>query len=106
AAIGAGTGRVFMTTDAGKNWTDISYKLPDVPTWKLVIDSRSKSGTGNGTLYIGNDSGVYVLPNGSTTWQRVGGGLPNVQVKNLDLNQNLNTLTAATYGRSMYQFFL
>src|SRR5207237_6971948 len=37
---------------------------------------------------------------------RFGSGMPSVQVHYLELNQALNTLTAGTYGRSMYQFFL
>ena len=32
--------------------------------------------------------------------------MPNVQVKELDLNLNLNILTAGTYGRSAFQFHL
>ena len=103
---GSGIGRVYMTTNSGQSWTNISYNLPDLPTWTLTIDPRTKSGTGGGTLYIGNDNGVYILPNGSTTWQRFGGGLPNVQVRTIELSQNTNTLTIGTYGRGVYQFFL
>ncbi len=103
---GSGIGRVYMTTNSGQSWTNISYNLPDLPTWTLTIDPRTKSGTGDGTLYIGNDNGVYILPNGSSTWQRFGGGLPNVQVRTIELSQNTNTLTIGTYGRGVYQFFL
>lgn len=96
-------GRVFMTTDAGINWTDItgsgSSGLPDVPTWKIVLDPR------DGTLYVGNDYGVY-RSDGGGTWTRMGAGLPFVQVKDLVLNQSQNTLSAGTYGRSMYTFWL
>ncbi len=120
--------KVFVSTNAaanagpnaglGKSWTDITFNLPDLPVWKLVIDPRT------GDVYIGDDAGVYQLqgtalnaflaslqPGGPPllnppVWQRFGSGLANVQVKDLVLNLTTNTLTAGTYGRSMYQLFL
>src|SRR5262249_20076610 len=97
-------GVVFKSTDAGRTWTDISAGLPDSPAWRLVIDPRYNN------LYLGNDNGVYELAGGAitgtNTWQRFGAILPQVAVHNLDLNQSLNILTAATYGRSAFQFYL
>jgi autotransporter-associated beta strand protein len=93
-------GRVFVTTDAGRTWTNITNNLPDTPTWKLVLDPR------DGTLYVGTDLGVYSSINGGTTWTQFGAGMPLVAVHDLELNQSLNILAAGTYGRSMYQFFL
>jgi autotransporter-associated beta strand protein len=100
--------RVVRSLDAGQTWTDISgsgsANLPQIPTWKIVIDPRT------GTAYVGNDTGVYSLPNASTTstfdWARFGAGLPSVQVKDIVLNQQLSTLTIGTYGRGMYQLIL
>ena len=103
---GSGIGRVYMTTNGGQKWTNISDNLPDVPTWTLTIDPRTKAGSGDGTLYVGNDDGVYELANGGSTWQRFGEGLPNVQVRTIQLNQAANTLTVGTYGRGVYQFTL
>ncbi len=97
-------GRVYVTTDAGLHWTNISYNLPDVPASTIVIDPRSS------VLYLGNDNGVWSLapaiPGIPPQWQRFGAGLPDVQVSDLDFNLNFNTLTAGTYGRSAFQFTL
>jgi autotransporter-associated beta strand protein len=104
-----GANRVYRSTDAGQHWTEIGikYKLPNVPAWKLVVDPR------NDNLYLGTDDGVYVLNGGvakalssGVTWQRFGTGLPDVQVKDMVLNQTTNTLLAGSHGRSMYQIFL
>ena len=98
--------RVIRSTDAGRTWTDISDSptLPALAIWKLVVDPR------DGTAYIGTDSGVWQLPDADTTdtftWSRFGSGMPTVQVRDLVLNQSLNTLTAASYGRGMFQLFL
>ncbi len=97
--LGYGQGRVFVSTNAGLTWTDITRNLPDVPVWDLVIDPRS------GLLYLGNDLGVYTSTGGGN-WQRVGAGLPQTRVTDLTLNVSNNTLTVATYGRSIYQIFL
>ncbi|MFO0801905.1 MAG: MBG domain-containing protein [Gemmataceae bacterium] len=93
------------------NWTlDVtsapqsSGSLPFTQAWTVAVDPRSD------TVYIGNDKGVWKLPNASSTtsynWSRFGDSLPDVQVHDLVLNQTLNTLTASTYGRGMYQLFL
>jgi autotransporter-associated beta strand protein len=99
-----GTRVVFKSTDAGRTWTDISAGLPDSPASRLAIDARYNN------LYLATDRGVYELAGGvitsTNTWQRVGDFLPGAAVINLDLNQSLNILTAATFGRSAYQFYL
>ncbi|MDW8244843.1 MAG: hypothetical protein RMJ88_16695, partial [Thermogemmata sp.] len=97
--VGGGNA-VYRSTNAGQSWTNITGALPDIPFWRLVVDPR------DGTLYLGTDNGVWYLSGGSGSWQRLGTGLPQVQVVDLDLNMNLNSLTAATYGRGVYQFFL
>jgi large repetitive protein len=98
--VSSGNNFIFKTTDAGQNWIDITGNLPDVPFWRVVIDPR------DGTLYLGTDQGIWALNNGTGSWQRFGAGMPNVQVKEIDLNMNLNTITAGTYGRSAFQFYL
>ena len=100
SAPGSTFGRVFETTNGGQSWNDITHGLPNVPTWTMVIDPRT------GYLYVGNDEGVFVSTNGGRSWVPMGVGLPAVQVTDLDLNQNLNVLTAATYGRGVYQIAL
>ncbi len=101
-----GGGRVYMTSSAGlaqgvnPGWTDITFNLPDIAVWKLAIDPRTSN------VYIGTDNGVWELPANATTWVRLGAGLPNVKVPYIALNQNLNTLSIATYGRSAFQLTL
>ena len=66
-----------------------------MPTWSLVLDPR------DGDLYVGNDEGVFVSTNEGSTWTTMGVGMPKVSVQTLELNQNTNTLTVGTYGRSV-----
>jgi autotransporter-associated beta strand protein len=96
----ASSGEILKTTNAGRNWTNITANLPNLPVWKVVIDPRY------GNVYAATDDGVWLLPQGSSTWQRFGAGLANVQVRDLELNQATNSLLAGTYGRSVYRLTL
>ncbi len=73
--------------------------------WSLVVDPRHNPGV-TGDVYVGTDNGVFLLPSGSKVWSRFGAGMPDVEVRDLKLDQSSNTLTAATMGRSVYQLFL
>ncbi len=88
---------VFMTTNGGTTWTDISGNLPDLPVWSIAIDH------GHNTLYVGTDNGVYVSTNGGTSWTVMGTGLPNVQVTSLEFDAGLGVLAAGTHGRGLWE---
>jgi hypothetical protein len=94
---GTTTGHVFRSADGGQNWTDISGNLPDLPTYAIALDSST------GAVYIGNDTGVFVLSKLGGTWSRFGAGLPDVQVVQLQLSPSLGILAAGTHGRGMWE---
>ncbi len=78
-----------------------------LPAWTLAIDPRTIS-TGVG-MYLGTDRGVYELDfdsAGARVWVPFGDNLPQVAVHSLDLNVSTNILTAGTYGRGAFQFYL
>ena len=94
-------GSVYMTTNAGQSWSKLTTTgLPKLPAWSLVLDPRTD------TLYLGTDNGVWDLTSGATSWAQLGTGMTNVQVKSLQLNQALNTLTAGTYGLGMFVYYI
>jgi hypothetical protein len=91
------TGHVFMTTNGGMSWKDISGNLPNSPTNAIVLDPRTN------ILYVGNDLGVYASIDGGASWARFKPGFPVVQVVQLQLNPYLNILAAGTHGRGMWE---
>jgi photosystem II stability/assembly factor-like uncharacterized protein len=95
-----GGGHVFQTTDGGLTWTDISGDLPDLPTYSLALDPRT------GTLYVGNDDGVYFSTDQGNTWSRFGAGLPHAQVREIELNTDLQILAAGTHGRGLWEILV
>jgi photosystem II stability/assembly factor-like uncharacterized protein len=95
-----GGGHVFKTADGGLHWTDISGDLPDLPAFTLALDPRSN------TLYVGMDDGVYVSTDQGNTWSRFGAGLPHAQVRDLELNTDLQILAVGTHGRGVWEILV
>src|SRR5262245_8563408 len=95
-----GSGHVFRTTNGGLLWTDVSGNLPDLPANTIAMEGSGP----NTTLYLGNDDGVYLSNNLGATWTRFGDGLPNVWVRDLEINNN-HQLIAGTYGRGVYAIY-
>ena len=57
----------------------------------------------NDDLYIGTDVGVYHKDNSMSEWMPFNNGLPNVIVKELEIHYNKGTISAATFGRGIWE---
>ncbi len=93
-----GTGHVFMSTDAGEHFTDITGNLPDVPAnWSVIH---------NGRLAVGTDIGVFVSCNAAGgTYSVLGNGLPTAPISTMSFKPNdPDLLVAGTYGRGVYTY--
>jgi len=91
--------KVYETNDAGNSWLNISGNdLPSLPVNCIVYQGGS-----NDDLYIGTDIGVYYKNNTMTEWIPFNNGLPNVIVKELEIHYDEGTISAATFGRGVWQ---
>jgi hypothetical protein len=72
--------------------------LPDVPHHAVVIRPDAPN-----IVYVANDVGVFVTRNFGKTWMNMTANLPNVMVVDLVLHEKDATLSAATYGRGLWQ---
>ncbi|WP_455375757.1 WD40/YVTN/BNR-like repeat-containing protein [Kaarinaea lacus] len=101
-AYGGTTGgvasHVFMSTDAGVTWTDISGDLPDTPVSALALDHNDPN-----TIYVGTDVGVFATNNLGASWLAYDNGIPNSPIHDLHVDESENFLYAATFGRGMYK---
>lgn len=100
SAIKAGSSRpfVFMTTDYGENWTQISSNLPDrASVWDIVEHFRTPS-----LLFVGTDIGVFFSIDKGGTWRSLRGSMPAVRVTELLIHPDANDLVAATWGRGIF----
>lgn len=97
-----GHSHVFRTNDGGLTWEDIDKgQLPDVPHHVAVIrdDEPDK-------VYVGNDAGCFVLDTVAGAWQNLTKNLPNAMVVDLVYHDKDGTMSAATYGRSVWRIKL
>tara|TARA_X000000368_G_scaffold413941_1_gene402876 strand:+ start:742 stop:3279 length:2538 start_codon:yes stop_codon:yes gene_type:complete len=93
------TEKVYETNDAGNSWINISgNNLPGLPVNCIVYQSGVDD-----ALYIGTDIGVYYKNNTMTEWVPFNDGLPNVIVKELEIHSLAETISAATYGRGVWE---
>jgi photosystem II stability/assembly factor-like uncharacterized protein len=96
---GTGTSNhVFLSTNGGTTWTDISSNLPNISVNALAFDPNNTD-----TLYAGTDVGVFRTIDGGVTWTAFDNGIPNVIISDLVIDRIANTLTAATFGRGMFR---
>ncbi len=110
------TKRIFLTTDCGVTWNDVSGtdgsgplgNLPDLPMHSVVFD---KSATPP-ALIVASDAGVMRSTdvsvtggNVTATWKLYGVGLPTVSCSSLAIDNTVNppVLRVGTYGRSCFE---
>jgi hypothetical protein len=93
--------KVYITEDGGLTWTNQTNNLGDMPLRSVVIDHSNAS-----NIYVGAEIGVYVMPKNGTAWTLYNSELPNVSVRELEINYGSNTIRAATWGRGMWEYCL
>ena len=97
-----GNSHVFRSDDGGTTWSDVDHgRLPNVPHHAVVIPPDDPQ-----SVYVCSDAGVFVSNDLGATWRTLKRNLPNTMVVDLVYHQGEGTLTAATYGRSLWRLKL
>jgi len=93
---GGGVGHVFVSSNGGGSWTNISGDLPDAPADSSVV--------WHNMLVVGTDVGVFATsasnPGG---WQRLGTHLPDAPAVDLRVSPDQGYLLVATHGRGLWK---
>lgn len=88
---------VYVSTDRGNTWKDISSNLPLSPVNVIIEDPKNKD-----LLFIGTDNGLYVSFSGGDHWEPFTNNLPEVAVHDLAIQERESDLVVGTHGRSIY----
>lgn len=91
-------GKVFMSTNGGTTWKNISGNLPDVPASAIALDPVDVN-----RLWIAQDTAVYSTRDRGTTWTSERRNMPVVGILDLEYNRNTGYLVAATHGRGVWR---
>jgi len=94
-----GNHHIFRSADGGLNWVDVDRgDLPDAPLLSMALPAAHPD-----RVYVCGDAGVFSSDDEGATWTNLTGNLPNVTVVDLVYHEEDRTLTAATYGRSIWR---
>lgn len=91
-------GKVFLSTDSGATWRNISGNLPDVPATGLALDPLDPN-----RLWLSTDTAVYTSSDRGTTWTSDRRNMPIVAVQDIHYNVNTGYLVVATHGRGIWR---
>jgi len=93
---GGGVGHVFVSSNGGGTWKNISGNLPDVPVNSSVV--------WNHRLVIGTDVGVFATSAAAPgNWVRLGKNLPASPSVALAVAPGQSFLVVATHGRGLWK---
>jgi photosystem II stability/assembly factor-like uncharacterized protein len=90
------TPHIYKSTNNGASWTSIQGDLPNFAVNDIMVMPGDEN-----NIMVGTDAGVYQSLDGGTTWLRLGNGMPQVAVLELELNESATVLSAATFGRGI-----
>ena len=86
--------KVYYSTNAGANWTNLSGTLPNMPVNCIYVDASNNA-------YIGTDAGVYYQAADKTDWTPYYNNMPKVPVT--DIYATNGYVRASTFGRGVWE---
>jgi photosystem II stability/assembly factor-like uncharacterized protein len=91
--------KIFVTTDGGANWTNITEGLPSVPIWTIAVQHNSS----REAIYVGTAIGVFYrdnIMNQFVAWQT---GMPKgLTISDLKVHEATGKVYAGTFGRGIW----
>ncbi len=94
---------VYVTTDAGVSWTNVTGNLPqlNISIIRSVVFTNTPQGD---AIAIGTNRGIFLASahGGFASWNRLGGGLPSAPNLSLRYDPVRDQLTAGLLGRGVF----
>ncbi|MEI6765466.1 MAG: T9SS type A sorting domain-containing protein [Bacteroidota bacterium] len=90
--------KIFYSHDGAHSFTDISSNLTD-----LGVNCIAYQKNAHDALYVGTEVGIFYRDSTMALWVPFMTNLPNVPVRELEINYATNRIRAATYGRGIWE---
>lgn len=89
---------LFASEDRGRTWKSVAGDLPDRQVvWALAEDHVNPK-----LLFVGTEFGLFFSIEGGNKWIKLGGGMPTICIKDIDIQERENDLVLASFGRGFY----
>lgn len=93
--------QVFRSINGGSSWQDVTGNLPGISAQDFHTIEYIPDAVGD-LVAVGSRSGVFSAPVASSTWSRVGSGLPDVLVFDMRYVRATRVLMVGTLGRGVW----
>ena len=90
---------VYMTTDYGRTWKNITGNLPEVPVYVVREDPNHR-----GLLVAGTESGLFYSADNGGSWSKLTAHFPTAAVYDVKFVKASHDLLVATHGRGLFVF--
>ena len=89
---------LLRSDDRGRTWTSIAGDLPArTIVWAVAQDHVKRD-----LLFAGTEFGIYATLNGGKNWHKLGGGVPVISFRDIEIQERENDLVGASFGRSFF----
>ena len=89
---------LMMSTDRGRTWTNIAGGLPQrTIVWSVAQDHVAKD-----LLFAGTEFGIYATLDGGKAWVKLGGGVPTISFRDIEVQERESDLVGASFGRGFF----
>ena len=89
---------LLMSADRGRTWTNIAGGLPQrTIVWAVAQDHVKKD-----LLFAATEFGIYATLDGGKGWLKLGGGVPTISFRDIEVQEREGDLVGASFGRSFF----
>jgi photosystem II stability/assembly factor-like uncharacterized protein len=89
---------LLRSADKGRSWTNLWSGLPQrTIVWSVAEDHVKKD-----LLFAGTEYGMYASLDGGKAWAKLGGGVPTISFRDIDVHERESDLVGASFGRGFF----
>ncbi|MCP4783532.1 MAG: glycosyl hydrolase [Fuerstiella sp.] len=89
---------VVKSSDRGRTWELMVGNLPERHIcWRIVQDHVRKD-----LFFLATEFGIFCTLDAGEKWFKLGGGVPTISFRDLEIQPRENDLVGASFGRSFY----
>jgi len=89
---------LLKSADRGRTWTNIAAGLPQ----RTIVWSIAQDSVGKDLLFAGTEFGIYASLDGGKGWLKLGGGVPTIAFRDIEVQERESDLVGASFGRGFF----